>query len=232
MKKNTAFRIVLMSVALLLVFVCLSFARTDHREYKDMKPGECQGCHSGAGIIANHGAFWLKEHRLFAQKANNNCFDCHQQSFCLDCHKGGGIQPDLRKSLSTRGEYMPQAHRSDFISIHPIKAADDPQSCYRCHQSSFCQDCHSKVNPGSMKIKSHLMTGNSQLYNFTSAADHAAEARRNLQSCEACHPDADVCVQCHKSGRVNPHPRNWSSISNNYKNASNGKTCAKCHTTF
>jgi hypothetical protein len=182
-------------------------------------------------VIANHGDFFVKEHRLLAQKAGNNCADCHQQSFCLDCHKGGGIEPDLKKSLSTKGEYMPKTHRSDFISIHSIKAMDNRQNCYRCHESSFCQDCHTKIrNKGSMKIKSHRPAGTSQIYNWNS--DHASEARRNLQSCESCHPDADVCIQCHSSGKVNPHPRNWKSIMNKYKDDSKGRTCRKCHITY
>ena len=231
MINNKALKIILLSTALLLLVVCLSFARTDHREFKDVAVSDCPVCHSSVGVIANHGDFFVKEHRLLAQKAGNNCADCHQQSFCLDCHKGGGIEPDLKKSLSTKGEYMPKTHRSDFISIHPIKATDNRQNCYRCHESSFCQDCHTKIrNKGSMKIKSHRPAGASQIYNWNS--DHASEARRNLQSCESCHPDADVCIQCHSSGKVNPHPRNWKSIMNRYKDESKGRTCRKCHITY
>ena len=231
MINNKAFRIILLSTALLLLVVCLSFARTDHREFKDVALSDCPVCHSSVGVIATHGDFFVKEHRLLAQKAGNNCADCHQQSFCLDCHKGGGIEPDLKKSLSTKGEYMPKTHRSDFISIHSIKATDNRQNCYRCHESSFCQDCHTKIrNKGSMKIKSHRPAGTSQIYNWNS--DHASEARRNLQSCESCHPDADVCIQCHSSGKVNPHPRNWKSIMNKYKDDSKGRTCRKCHITY
>ena len=231
MINNKALKIILLSTALLLVVVCLSFARTDHREFKDVALSDCGDCHGSAGVIANHGDFFVKEHRLLAQKAGNNCADCHQQSFCLDCHKGGGIEPDLKKSLSTKGEYMPKTHRSDFISIHSIKATDNRQNCYRCHESSFCQDCHTKIrNKGSMKIKSHRPAGASQIYNWNS--DHASEARRNLQSCESCHPDADVCIQCHSSGKVNPHPRNWKSIKNRYKDESKGRTCRKCHITY
>ncbi len=229
---NKAFKIVVLSTAFLLVLVCLSFAKTDHRDYKGSKLDECQDCHSGSGVMSNHGAFFVKEHRLLAQKAGNNCADCHLQSFCIDCHKGGGIETDLRRSLSGRGEYMPRTHRSDFISIHSIKAADNPQNCYRCHETNFCSDCHTKTREkGSMRIKSHRKAGaNSQIYNWNS--DHGAEARRNLQSCESCHPDADVCVQCHSSGKQNPHPRNWKDIQSKYKNQSNGRTCRKCHITY
>jgi hypothetical protein len=228
MINNKALKIILLSTVLLLLVVCLSFARTDHREFKDVALSDCQVCHGSAGVIANHGDLFVKEHRLLAKKAGNNCADCHQQSFCLDCHKGGNVDTDLQKSTSRSGESMPKTHRSDFISIHPIKAADNPQNCYRCHESSFCQDCHTKIrNKGSMKIKSHRPAGTSQIYNWNS--DHAAEARRNLQSCESCHPDANVCVPCHRSGGVNPHPKNWRAIKNKYKTQSKVTTCRACH---
>ncbi len=228
MKNKQISKITFISAALLLSLVCFSFAKEDHRQYNFMKLADCQSCHRASGVMANHGAFWMKEHRLLAQKAANNCADCHQQSFCLDCHQGGGIEPDLRKSLSSRGEYMPRSHRSDFISIHSIKAADNPQNCYRCHESSFCQSCHTKIgNPGGMKIKSHLMAGNTQNYALTS--EHAAEARRNLQSCESCHPDATVCVSCHTSGKTNPHPGNWRDIQSKYRDVRNGRNCKVCH---
>ena len=232
MKYDGTIRIAFLSTAfLLLALVTLSFARTDHKGYEGLKPDECTECHQGSDVVPNHGAFWMKEHRLPAQKATSNCSDCHQQSYCLDCHVGGGIEPDPKKSLSRRGEYMPKTHRSDFISVHSVKAADNPQNCYPCHESSFCSDCHSRTRQkGRMTIRSHRPAGSSQLYDWTS--DHAAEARRNLQSCEACHPDADVCVACHRSGQTNPHPRNWRDISKRYKDESGGRTCRKCHITF
>jgi len=216
-------------MACLLVF-SLSFARMDHREFKKSKPAECLECHKASGVMPNHGPFFLKDHRLLAKRANNNCYDCHEQSYCIDCHKGGGVEPDVKKSTSRTGEYMPTTHRSDFISVHSVKAMDNPQNCYRCHQASFCQDCHSKANRGMMRIKSHQRTGNTQIFQWN--ADHAAEARRSLQTCEACHPEADVCIQCHSSGKVNPHPRNWRDIKDKYRSESGGRTCKKCHITY
>lgn len=230
MINHKVFKVVLLSTAFLFMLVCLSFARTDHRDYKNNKPGECQDCHSGSGVMGNHGAFFVKEHRLLAQRAGNNCADCHQQSFCLDCHKGGGITPDLQRSTSRNGEYMPKTHRSDFISTHSMQAAGNSQNCYRCHESKFCSDCHTRTpQKGNMKIKSHRKAGTTQIFDWNS--DHGAEARRNLQSCESCHPEADVCVQCHYSGRVNPHPKNWKSIKSRYKDVNSGRSCKKCHIT-
>ena len=59
MMTNKAFKIVVMSTAFLLVLVCLSFARTDHRDFKDNKPDECRDCHSGSGVMSNHGPFFM-----------------------------------------------------------------------------------------------------------------------------------------------------------------------------
>jgi hypothetical protein len=204
MINKKALKIVVLSTTFLLVVVCLSYARTDHREYRNGTLQECRDCHSGAGVASNHGPFFTKEHRILAQKAGSNCADCHDQSFCLDCHKGGSIDTDLRKSLSRIGEPMPKTHRSSWVSIHAVKAKDDgSQSCYRCHESRFCTDCHSKVrNKGSMQIKNHQAVGNTQRFVYT--PDHPAEARRNLQSCQGCHPDAVVCSRCHnmKTGKA------------------------------
>ncbi len=127
-------KIILMSTALLLVAVCISFARTNHKEYRDAKAEDCRDCHVGSGVTENHGAFFLTTHKELARKASSNCADCHLQSFCLDCHKGGGLETE-QKSLSRRGEYMPKTHRSDFISIHSTKAGDNPSNCYRCHKA-------------------------------------------------------------------------------------------------
>lgn len=201
-----------------------------HKEYAESKLSECASCHKAEGVAPTHDGDWVRSHRTLASKAGNNCAQCHDQSYCLDCHKGGGINADLSVSNFGR-DYVPKSHRSDFVNIHPIKAQDNPQTCYRCHDQKFCNACHDRFPKGSMRIKSHLMSGNTQSINSVAFGEHPAEARRNLQSCQACHPDGDVCIQCHsaKTSGTNPHPRNWRSISNNYKDKAGSKVCTKCH---
>jgi hypothetical protein len=185
---------------LIVAVAGMSSAKTDHREYKNSRLDDCKDCHNGAAIVGNHGG--NREHRLLAQRAGNNCTDCHQQSFCLDCHKGGNVEAYKQKSLSNTGETMPTTHRSDFLSIHAIKAKDDPQNCYRCHESRSCSECHAKSNRGTMRIKNHDPARANKYFAVldpspANLAAHATEARRSLQSCEGCHPDAIVCSQCH-----------------------------------
>jgi len=203
-------------------------AKESHKDYAEMSISECSECHKGEGVAPNHGAFWVDSHKDVANTPGSNCNQCHEQSFCLDCHSGGGIDPDL-STRNYQRDYVPKSHRTDFIMIHPVKALDNPQSCNRCHDPSYCNQCHSRYPMGSLRIKSHLMLGpNGQKYT-AGLQEHATEARRNLQSCQTCHPDGDACIQCHSSGKNNPHPRNWSSIKNNYKDRASGRVCSKCH---
>ena len=224
-------RIVLIAALLGFGLICMqqrSYAdkKMSHAEYAKSPIKDCNECHKGEGIAPNHGADFVRDHRVLAGKADKNCNQCHDQAWCLDCHQGGGNGDNLSIGNSGR-DYKPKSHRSDFISIHPLKAQDNPQQCYRCHDQKYCTACHSRFPMGSLKIKSHLMLGpNGQKY-APALNEHSTEARRNLQSCQTCHPEGDVCIQCHSSGRVRPHPRSWKS--GNMKDRSNGKVCQKCH---
>lgn len=201
--------------------------KQSHKDYADMKLSDCNDCHKGEGIAPNHDADWVRGHRTVASRAGHNCGECHKQSFCLDCHSGGGIDAKLETDAA-RLNYIPKSHRSDFISIHPIKAQDNPQSCKRCHDQKYCNECHSRFPKGSLRIKSHMMLGTGgQGYSPANASEHATEARRNLQSCASCHPEGDVCIQCHSSGKVRPHPKSWRA--GNFRERTDGKVCRKCH---
>lgn len=204
--------------------------KQSHKEYASMALNECADCHKAEGIAPNHDADWLRGHRVLASKAVKNCDQCHDQAFCLDCHSGGGTGDDLAVENFGR-DYKPKSHRSDWIDVHSIKAADNPQSCYRCHDVKYCEACHSKFPGGDLRIKSHRPLGaNGQSYSFNNG-EHAIEARRNLQSCQTCHPDGDVCIQCHRSGGANPHPRNWGDIRGVYSDRG-ARVCLKCHATI
>ncbi len=251
-----------MLLSLLAAYVQQAVAQKEsHKDYASMKIAECNSCHKSEGIALNHDADWMRGHRLVAQKAGANCNQCHDQAYCLDCHSGGGIDVDL-KTQNYKHDYIPKSHRSDFLEIHPIKALDNPQTCTRCHDQKYCTQCHSRFKPQNLQFLSHrtqfsgINLGsvganhagfstdqcqtchiNSQLPSHTWSADHAVEARRNLQACQSCHSDGDVCLKCHGARKnsginINPHPRNWNSIKDNFKSKSGGRTCIRCHDTF
>jgi hypothetical protein len=240
-------------------FAIKAWSLTSHKDYATMSIPDCNNCHQTSGVALNHGAMWSKEHRLYAVEKPNNCQDCHQQSFCLDCHTGGGIDANLHASTSGP-DYMPKSHRTDFREIHPITAREDPKACYRCHDAKrFCLECHNRFKPSDLAMASHRrqfsdinlksVGPNHTIFNTEQcqtchpnglvpthqwSADHAREARRNLSTCQTCHPEGDVCMKCHSAAtglKVNPHPRSWGSIKNRLGRASDNRTCLKCHIT-
>jgi hypothetical protein len=233
--------------------------RLSHTEYADMDLKKCADCHKGSGVAPTHGSDQMREHVSIARREGANCVDCHNQQFCLDCHTGGGIDADLKTS-NYRANYVPKSHRTDFREIHPLKSFDNPQTCVRCHNVQFCSDCHTRFRGEDLSVVSHrrgwsdleasaggpahatfnvnqcqTCHPDSVLPKQVWSAEHAREARRNLQACQTCHMDGDVCMTCHsgRSGlKVNPHPRNWNAVKDNYRSKSGGRSCIKCHDTF
>jgi hypothetical protein len=244
-------------VASLALGATLLFAAEDHTAYRTMKIAECTDCHKDSKVTPNHMVGWNKEHALKAAKAGSNCASCHEQAFCLDCHKGGGIDADLHASQSRGNNYVPKSHRTDFREIHPLMAKDSPRSCEKCHAPKFCEACHSKFKPEELQFQSHrrqfidipLSSVGPNHAGFTEAncpqchvgpmpshtewsRSHAKEARRDLASCQACHADGDTCLKCHSARsalKINPHPDNWGSIKGNLNKAAGKRTCVKCH---
>jgi hypothetical protein len=212
-----------------LAAAATAYAREDHRPYAALKLSDCAECHLGSGVPPNHGGGWLQGHRILAANPNRNCYDCHDQSTCQNCHKGGGMDASASRREWKR-DVAPESHRTDWISIHPIQARSTPQQCTRCHEPRFCQDCHSQQKKADLTIFSHRKTATGQSYIVTNPDAHAAEARRNLASCQACHPDADVCLPCHsaRSGlRINPHPPGFKA--GNIQSRTGNRTCRVCH---
>ncbi len=233
--------------------------KESHGDYKEMKTAECNDCHKGQGVAPNHDSNWLQQHRLPAMRGASNCSECHDQAWCLDCHQGGGIDVDL-STRNYRRDYVPKSHRNDFLELHPLKAKMSPQTCNRCHDQKYCVVCHSRFQGPDLQFQSHrrqftdavsAVGPNHAL--FTAAdcqnchpngllpshnvwsANHATEARRNLRACQTCHSEGDVCMKCHSTRtglKVNPHPRNWNAIKDNFKGRSGGRTCRQCHDTF
>jgi hypothetical protein len=225
--KKTVWPILALLVVLLAAAVV--FAREDHRAYRELKLPECAECHIGSAVVPNHGGGWLAEHRVLAASPNSNCYHCHDQATCQNCHKGGGLGAPPSSSQWKR-DIAPESHRTDWISIHPIQAASNPQPCSRCHEPSFCQNCHGKQKKNELTIASHRKTSTGQSYITTNPGAHAAEARRNLASCQACHPDADACLPCHsaRSGlKINPHPTGFKG--GNIQSRTGNRTCKVCH---
>jgi len=254
MKKTTT---LLLSAALLLAAAATLPAAEDHRPYRAMVLPECNECHRESNVTPNHLSGWNREHALLASREGTNCASCHDQSYCADCHLGGGVDAGLHVSNVRGPDTKPRSHRSDFRELHPIAAKDSPRSCERCHPARFCSDCHSRYQPEDLQFESHrrqfsdiriseVGPGHGGFSPASCASchpkgvlpthewspGHAREAKRNLSACQSCHADGTTCLKCHSARtgiKVNPHPDNWGSIKGNLDRAAGKRTCVKCH---
>ena len=280
-------KIIFSLVLLLAAGVALAWAATrfDHRAHlEEYVPGtSCDTCHLvGAETIVpdkkvcldchdeamakeaklsgtrTHGPVWALNHRSEAKGNAIDCAACHEQDYCLECHKSG-----FADEQGAFANNMINVHRSDFQITHPIAARTDPQLCSSCHEPTFCRDCHDdfRFRTGRASGPSHRRVFDLGLdgdidaihagFDATIQCDachlpdsvavdfhswsvgHAREARRSLATCQTCHPEGDVCLKCHsaKGGVVgfNPHGKHWDDRKNRLNDASNGKTCKKCH---
>jgi len=254
--------------------LALQFNHDTHLGFMDVEPA-CFHCHTEAAKtvvpakeaclkchdedfyaqitfpgIRTHGPLWAMNHRAPVKSRSIECSACHEQAYCLECHKAG-----FADEMGELGNNMVNVHRSEFRVTHPIPARTDPQLCSSCHESRFCSDCHSRFAPQDLAIASHRkgwslleVVGtphedftedmcqqchpNSVLPAHQWSSSHAREARKNLVTCQACHPEGDICLTCHsaKTGlRVNPHPKDWDNMKNRLRDASDNRTCRKCH---
>ena len=228
------------------------------------KTDVCLECHEAAMIdevvlpeTKTHGPVWSLNHGPSAKAKAVDCASCHEQSFCLDCHKAG-----FADEMGSLGNNMINVHRSDFSVSHPLAARAGSNRCSSCHEARFCSDCHDawQFRTDDIGSPSHRRTfdlgvENADInvihagINNTLACDtchstasmdfhswsigHAREARKSLATCQACHPEGEVCLRCHSArGGVigfNPHPKDWNDFKDNISDATNGRTCRKCH---
>lgn len=198
------------------------------------KRSVCYACHEESSIEETvlgpgqtHTPLWVRAHGAESEMADAQCTKCHNLSFCVDCHKGGELNADLKRR-TVRLDTAPATHTARFRIVHPLKALGERvEQCYTCHAKQECVDCHDSYRskyPG-REIVSHqknetwagmIEAAGAPDHNFPldqcqdchpggalSESDwssgHAREARRSLSGCQTCHPDGTACMPCHSA---------------------------------
>ena len=207
-----------------------------HEHKEAYNEGRCGDCHRDLKryrlepiTTFSHQGNFVAQHSRAARASADACAQCHDQSFCTDCHA---------KTVSTRIEIkFPEQvesrfiHRDDFVGRHMIEAQADEASCRRCHGVSFCDDCHraNNLTPfGTNPRDPHPMG-----WSFPGSANfHGPAARRDIASCAACHDQGarSICIDCHRVGGIggNPHPPGFTARHPESEIAHNSM-CANCH---
>ena len=154
-------------------------------------------------------------------------------------------QRSPRLTANDRGEGMrlTKVHDLNFRFTHGIAAKGKLTECQTCHSTEkFCTTCHEaggNVNQAVFKPASHLLAGFTTLGVGSGGGEHARLAKRDIESCAACHsPEgADpVCITCHTDadGRKGTDPKThdigFMSDNHGYWHTDPGANCFLCHT--
>jgi hypothetical protein len=190
-----------------------------HEHAVESAAGQCTGCHVDLKKFAlrpvslfSHQGDFVREHGASARAAGQACAQCHDQTFCADCHAKTVARPiEVKEPENVVADFI---HRFDYVSRHAVEARADESLCQRCHGESFCEACHTAQNlttqagsPRSPHPPDFSFPG--------SPNSHGALARRDISSCASCHDQGakSNCVKCHQEGGVggDPHPNGWAS---------------------
>lgn len=206
-----------------------------HEHQEEYDRGTCGTCHEDLWARPlrpvspfTHDGGFLRGHASAARSKSAACSQCHDQTFCSDCHaRTTPILPQLRHSERVDRLFL---HRDDFVARHALEANADPASCARCHTVRSCEGCHDARNlaPGGTNPRNPHPAG----WVFPGGvAFHGDSARRDIGSCAACHDRGGLadCVDCHRSGGIggNPHPPEFLSRHPNVDRTN--PVCLGCH---
>lgn len=220
-----------------------------HQHQADFASGRCSPCHVDLKKYEKpvasfqHAGDFLKTHGALAKPTAESCAQCHDQTYCADCHSGTTVaarQSILFPELVQR-DFI---HRGDYQSRHVMDAGANPASCRKCHGSAFCETCHTQRNlaprAGLQPNNPHPSSG----WSTKGSGDfHGTAARKNIVACAACHDNGsdagagNVCVRCHMSGGsasdpvLNPNGPHPDSFVSKHKGDDRTKraVCMACH---
>ena len=163
-----------------------------HQYHIEVLKLDCEFCHTGMNQTD------------YASRQNwpvmDDCLTCHQNrdaSFdCAPCH------PQIEV-------IRPQTHGQDWVYEHKQHVRSPDMPCSKCHEDSWCEDCHAGAllsvagafsglgvegAPSSRgKITQTVQRQHDLSYRFTHPLDSVGKERQ----CQTCH-EPEYCIDCHR----------------------------------
>lgn len=234
---------------------------TCHRSSESNAPSFCESCHiTTANLVPqNHvSSNFIRDHKHLAQSIDANCIMCHDNSSCDECHISTSTLTEQNTANDFYQPYMPgqgidgskqqiieRVHELNYRYIHGIDANLKINECQTCHQvESFCANCHQSENAdfslGGLAPLSHINSSDfTTLGVGTGGGEHAILARRDIESCTACHDvqgSDPTCITCHldsdgiKGTNPKTHASNFMRNERGEWHNDLGSICYNCHT--
>ena len=207
-----------------------------HEHEKEYAQVQCLGCHPTLNRVAlkplsdfSHQGNYIARHGADARSSAENCSQCHDQTYCAECHA---------RTVATRIEVkFPEEvaaafiHRNDYLGRHSIDAVANEASCRKCHGEDFCTSCHQAQNLTT--LAKNPRDPHPVGWTIPGSGDfHGEAARRDIAGCASCHDQGprSNCVSCHRVGGLggNPHPASWLAHHDHAEIRANGM-CTTCH---
>ncbi len=232
-----------------------------HNENSEVTIVNCETCHISTDNLVpqdHREVGFLKSHKFHANNMKAECQMCHDNSFCETCHVSttmiteSNTERDFYTPYSphkftdnTKQQQLSRVHDLNYRFTHGIDATSKASECQTCHQTeSFCAECHeSKGGDFAMEgitPLSHTKPDFALIVVGSGGGQHAILAKRDIESCTACHDvqGADpTCIQCHfdNDGIRGTNPKTHvsgfmkSSDDGDWHNDANS-ICYTCHT--
>lgn len=229
-----------------------------NNEPGSLAANECESCHTSTANLkpqSHKSAMFIDKHKFSARELGPDCMMCHDNNSCEDCHLASGItatniskdfyQPYTPGNFidGTKQQRITRIHDLNYRFTHGIDAKGKTSECTACHEvETFCSTCHASVDhdfalSGVMPV-SHLKNNFFTIGVGSGGGEHAILARRDIESCVACHDvqGADpTCITCHldsdgiKGTNPRTHPSNFKSDDHGDWHQDQGSVCYNCH---
>lgn len=219
----------------------------------------CESCHTAVETLlplSHKQGDWVKAHKRQVRVASMDadCAVCHTDNFCQTCHADANVQFTRSSMVRPLGENRPapagsiklvkqRVHALNFLFFHGIDARGKRSDCYTCHQQqAFCADCHRQEQDAGFASPvpfNHRGPDFIRLGVGSGGGRHANLARKDIESCAACHDvqgSDPACITCHvdrtpgKGNDPRTHARNFMRDSEGDWHGNPASTCFQCHT--
>lgn len=223
---------------------------------------QCEACHTNFTQLLppDHlEANFRKEHRQLTRlgELETSCATCHTQSFCAECHDAAAVlrfgkgmmmsdpTPRVFPGNTAAPLALQKVHDLNYRFTHGIDAKTKASDCATCHAvQDFCVECHQAGDNSTgrgFKPAWHLGVGFSTIGVGSGGGRHAEIARRDIESCVACHDTRGgdpTCISCHmdadgiRGTDPRTHPAGYMKGEEGVWHMNPGATCYNCHTDF
>lgn len=206
-----------------------------HQDQKDSK--NCGFCHTDGDKPGTYVARPRDIQIPHATHAQKPCATCHQRlpepgeprprpptmADCTSCHQHAEDYAQARCEPCHRDLWRfpvkPVAtfsHQGNFLREHAAQAATSAETCGRCHDQTFCADCHARTLPSRVEVRFPEDVVRRFIHREGFVGAHTLEARTDAVSCQRCH-GTRFCESCHELSRLtpvvasprSPHPPGW-----------------------